>query len=84
MWISMKKLAGPTSKPSRTLFTMQMKNRYTVNINEDETLTLDTDSANPKTIISEVDFSNFYDNWGFLSIACSKLTTYCEVHRGLF
>jgi hypothetical protein len=38
----------------------------------------------PKTIVSGIDFSNFYDGWGFISIACSKLTTYCEVHRGLF
>lgn len=61
-----------------------MSKRYQVNIREDETFQLDTDAMNPKTIISGVDFSKFYDSWGFLSIGCSKLTTYCEVHRGLF
>jgi hypothetical protein len=28
--------------------------------------------------------SYFYDGWGFISIACSKNTSYCEVHRGIF
>ena len=45
---------------------------------------LNTDAINKKTVIEGIDFSNFYDKWGFVSIACSKLTKYCEVHRGLF
>jgi hypothetical protein len=77
MWICMKSLTSPRVKPSRNLFTLQMSKRYQVNIMEDETLQLDTDAMNPKTIISGVDFSQFYDSWGFISIGCSKLTTYC-------
>ena len=84
MWICMKSLTNPRVKPSRNLFTLQMSKRYKVNIRSDETLQLDTDAVNPKTIISGVDFSQFYDSWGFISIGCSKLTTYCQVHRGLF
>ena len=80
----MKQLNVPKVQPSRTLFTLQVKKRYTVNIKEDETLQLDTDAINPKTIVSGVDFSKFYDSWGFISIGCSKMTAYCEVHRGLF
>lgn len=45
---------------------------------------LNTDAIHPKTVITGLDFSNFYNQWGFVSIACSKVTTYCEVHRGIF
>lgn len=63
---------------------MRVSKRYSVNIGSDEILTLESDAAYPKTIVNGIDMSSFYDGWGFLSIACSKSTSYCEVHRGIF
>ena len=55
-----------------------------MNINKYEKITLDTDALNPKTIIEGIDVSSIYDKWGFISVGCSKLTMYCEVHHGNF
>jgi hypothetical protein len=80
----MKRLTDITVPPSRNLLEMRVSKRYKATIDNNMMFSLNSDAMYPKTIVSGVDFSNFFDGWGFLSISCSKITTYCEVHRGLF